>query len=418
MIPTRYLLVSGTFLLAVLLYVDRICISTAQGPITTDLKLSDTEFGWALSAFALGYALCQTPTGMLADRFGPRLVLAAVVTLWSLFTGLTGVVTGLAGLLVVRFLFGAGEAGAFPGMARAIYSWIPMSERGIAQGINFSGGRLGAAFALPVVAGMVESLGWRISFAILMLVGFVWAALWFAWFHDDPVGHPGLGTAERELILSTRQQTASSESGSGPLSVAALLRSGNLWLLMLQYFASNFTFFFCLSWLFPYLKKTYHLDAVSAGWYASAPFVCGALGNICAGWLVDRIYRSGRWKQSRLVPSVLGFALAAGGLIASLHMDTAAEAVAWLSVAIFGADMTLSPSWAVCVDIGRDHAGAVSGTMNMAGNLGSFITSLAFPYLLVWTGSHETFFYVAAGLNVLAIGLWCQVQPDRPLAEA
>src|SRR5262245_26191540 len=233
MIGGRHVLVLGTFLLAVLLYVDRVCISTARDPITRDLSLTDTEFGWVLSSFALGYALFQTPAGMLADRYGPRLVLAAVVALWSAFTGLTGAVTGLAALLAVRFLFGAGEAGAFPGMARAIYAWIPMRERGVAQGVNFSGGRVGAALALPVVAGMVGGLGWRETFAVLMLVGFVWAAVWFAAFRDDPAAHPGLGDAERALILATRQPAP---ADPGPLPVGRLLRSGNLWLLMGQYF--------------------------------------------------------------------------------------------------------------------------------------------------------------------------------------
>jgi ACS family glucarate transporter-like MFS transporter len=416
-IATRHLLVLGTFLLAMLLYVDRVCISTAQGPITADLELTDTEFGWALSAFALGYAVFQTPTGMLADRFGPRLVLAAVVIIWSIFTGLSGAVQGLIALVIVRFLFGAGEAGAFPGMARAIYSWIPMRERGIAQGVNFSGGRLGAAFALPLVAGMVESLGWRTSFVILMLVGFVWAVGWYVWFRNDPAEHPGVGAEERQVILTTRQQAGPSTVAARPLSAVALFRSRNLWLLMLQYFASNFTFFFCLSWLFPYLKKTYQLESVTAGWYAAAPFVAGALGNIFAGWLVDTIYRHGEWKRSRQLPATIGFALAAIGLVASVFVDTPFGSVAWLSIAVFGADMTLSPSWSVCVDIGRDNAGAVSGTMNMAGNLGSFITALAFPYLLAWTGSHQTFFFVAASLNVLAIITWMQVKPDQPLQE-
>ena len=136
MIPKRYVLIAGSFLLALLLYVDRICISTAKGPITADLALSDKQFGWVLSAFALGYALFQTPTGVLADRFGPRRVLSAVVVVWSMFTGLSGMVKSFFGLLVVRFLFGVGEAGAFPGIARAVFSWIPMCERGLANGIN------------------------------------------------------------------------------------------------------------------------------------------------------------------------------------------------------------------------------------------------------------------------------------------
>ena len=416
MIARRHILILGTFLLAVLLYVDRICISTAKGPVTADLRLSDTEFGWVLSAFALGYALFQTPTGMLADRYGPRLVLAAVVAAWSVFTGLTGSVTGLAALLVVRFLFGAGEAGAFPGMARAIYAWIPMRERGVAQGVNFSGGRLGAAFALPGVSALVEALGWRQTFAVLMLVGFVWAVAWFFWFRDDPADHPGLSNEERGLILATRQQ-ALIPAGDRPvrLSLPLLLRSDTLWLLMLQYFCSNFTFFFCLTWLFPHLKETYQLDSVTAGWYAAAPFVCGAVGTVCSGWLVDRIYRAGQWTLSRRIPAALGFTLAAGGLVASVFTDTAGGAVAWLSVAVFGADMTLSPSWAVCVDIGRDQAGAVSGTMNMAGNLGSFVTALAFPYLLKWTGQVDVFFFTGAALNILAVAAWLVIRPDRPI---
>jgi ACS family glucarate transporter-like MFS transporter len=340
------------------------------------------------------------------------------VMAWSVFTGLTGMVPGLAVLLAVRFLFGAGEAGAFPGMARAIYAWIPMRERGVAQGVNFSGGRLGAAFALPGVAALVNALGWRPAFAVLMLVGFVWAVAWFAWFRDDPSGHPGLSDEERDLILATRQQALiPARDRPRRLEPALLLRSGTLWLLMLQYFCSNFTFFFCLTWLFPHLKETYDLDSVTAGWYAAAPFVCGALGTVCSGWLVDRIYRGGQWTLSRRIPAVFGFLVAAGGLVASVYTETAATAVAWLSVAIFGADMTLSPSWAVCVDIGREHSGAVSGTMNMAGNLGSFVTALAFPYLLKWTGEVSVFFFTGAALNVLAAAAWLAIRPDRPIGS-
>ncbi len=308
--PKRFLFVLATFLLSVLLYVDRICISTAKDGITRDLGLDDKQFGWALSAFALGYALCQTPTGLLADRFGPRRLLSGVVVLWSLFTGLTGTVRNLFTLIVVRFLFGAGEAGAYPGMARAVYSWMPMRERGVAQGINFSGSRLGAAFALPVVATLIQKLEWRLTFGLLMLIGFMWAVAWFLWFRDDPTEHPRISDDEKSLILATRQQAAEDDAAPA-LTAATLLRSWNLWCAMIQYFCSNFTFFFCLTWLYPHLKKTYNLEAAEAGWYASAPLVCGALGNIFAGWLVDLIYRRGHLKLSRQVPAMLGFALAA-----------------------------------------------------------------------------------------------------------
>lgn len=415
MIPKRYLLVVGSFLLALLLYVDRICISTAKGPITADLGLSDKQFGWVLSAFALGYALFQTPTGVLADRFGPRRVLSVVVVVWSVFTGLSGAVKNFSSLLAVRFLFGVGEAGAFPGIARAVFSWIPMRERGLAHGINFSGGRLGAAFALPVVAWLVERWGWRETFGILMLVGFVWAVVWYWWFRDDPTEHPGMSAEEREFILANRQQARA--DATERLSFAVMARSRNMWYAMAQYFCSNFTFFFCLTWLFPHLKKTYQLDAVAAGWYASAPLVGGALGNIFAGWLIDQIFRRNHWKLSRQVPAMVGFTFATIGLVGSVYMQTALGAVAWLTVAIFGADMTLAPSWSFCVDIGRKNSGAVSGTMNMAGNLGSFVTALAFPYLLEWTGEPNVFFLVGAGLNIFGVAVWLLVKPERPLEE-
>ena len=182
--PKRYFMVLGTFLLALLLYIDRICISVAKEPISTALDLSDKQMGWVLAAFSLGYAFFQTPSGILADRFGPRKILASIVTIWSGFTAITGLAWNFISLLTVRFLFGAGEAGAFPGMSRAIYSWIPLKERGIVTGINFSGSRLGAAFALPFVAWLINDYGWRFTFFLLGAIGVVWAICWYVLFRD------------------------------------------------------------------------------------------------------------------------------------------------------------------------------------------------------------------------------------------
>lgn len=412
----RHLLVAVTFTMSMLLYVDRIAISTAKGPITREIGLTDTEFGWVLSAFALGYALFQTPAGAMADRFGPRRVLAGIVAVWSLFTALTAMAWSYGSLLVFRFLFGAGEAGAYPACARTFYSWLPVRERGLAQGINFSGSRLGAAFALPAVAWLVTRLGWRPAFLMLGGIGFVWAAAWLAWFRDLPEEHRGVSVAERQLILDGRGAAATGAAGQA-LQPSDLARSMNVWLAMGQYFASNFTFFFCLTWLFPHLQQTYGLDAFQTGLLASAPLVGGACGNWIGGWMVDRLYRRGQWRRSRRLPAMTGFLLAAGGLLGTLASDQIGPTIACLTVAIVGADMTLPPSWAFCIDIGRGNAGVVSGTMNMAGNLGSFVTSLAFPYLLVLTGSTTPFFVVGATLNLAAAWMWTRVRPDRPVGS-
>jgi len=463
LLPCRHLLVLGTFCLSVLLYVDRVCISAAKDHIAHDLSLDDRAMGWVLSAFALGYALLQTPGGWLADRVGPRRLLSGIVLFWSAFTGLTATAFNLPAMLLTRFLFGAGEAGAFPGIARAAYSWIPMQERGIVQGINFSGSRVGGAVSLVAVPALIDALGWRPSFVVLMAIGCVWAAWWYRWFRDDPAQHRHIKPAELEYILTHRQQvttvqdarrsarisdtadtagcrspgdqeTCVPSGGSvgrpatapGPatapnaeaISLGAFFSSGNLWLVSLQYFCSNFTFFFCLTWLFPHLKATYQLSGIQAGLYSAAPLVGGALGNWAAGWLVDRIYRDGRWVLSRRIPAMLGFALAAVGLVASVRAQTPLTSIIWFSLAVFGADMTLAPSWSFCIDIGKQQAGVVSGTMNMAGNLGSFLTALAFPYLAEWTGSNTPFFFVAAGLNILAVGAWGLLDPRRGWEEA
>ncbi len=410
----RHWVVFGMFLLSLLLYVDRVCISVAKDPIAGELHLSDKAMGWILSAFALGYALFQVPGGLMADRFGPRRVLTGIVTFWSALTALTGVAWNFISLLFVRFFFGAGEAGAFPNMSRAIFSWMPLRERGTVIGINFSGSRLGAAFALPFVAWLITSLGWRSSFFVLGAIGIIWAVLWWLLFRDTPEEHALISETEKSEIIATRQEKTTTIKK--PLDRKELLGSRNMWSAIVQYFCSNFTFFFALTWLFPHLKSKFDLEAMEAGWYAVAPFIAGAIGNWVAGGMVDVIFRKGNWNWSRTWPAVLGFALAAAGMLGSVYMDTPLGAVIMLSIAIFGADMTLPPSWALCVDIGKEHSGTISGTMNMAGNIGSFLTALAFPYLTGWTGSVDYFFYVAAALNIIAILFWMRVRADRGLA--
>ncbi|GAB6166190.1 MFS transporter [Thermostilla marina] len=411
----RHLLLLGTFLLSMLLYVDRACISTAKEHILADLGFDDKLWGWILGVFALGYALCQVPAGALADRFGPRRVLAGVVAFWSIFTAATGAAWNFVSMLAFRLLFGAGEAGAFPGASRAYFSWIPSQERGLAQGITFSGSRIGAAVTMPLMPLLINAVGWRETFFLLGAAGIGWSVFWWLWFRDDPEEHPTISEEEKAYILANRQQP--SEAAGKSLSPSTLFGSANMWLAMLQYICSNFTFYFAIGWSFPYVKKTFELSAFQAGIWSGIPLLCGALGNWVSGGLVDRLYRAGFLRGSRRFPAALGFVLAAAGIAGTAQADTAAMYCLWLSVAIFGADMTLSPSWAFSIDIGREHAGTVSGTMNMAGNLAAFLTMLAFPYLQAWTHSHKPYFYLAAVLNLAAAGMWYLTRPDKPLEE-
>lgn len=418
----RWLIVLTTFLLSVLLYVDRICISVAKDKITDDLSFSDTQMGWVFSAFSLGYALFQTPSGWLSDRIGPRRVLTLIVTAWSFFTGLTAVAGNYLTMLLVRFFFGAAEAGAFPGMARATFSWFPMKERGRVQAINFSGSRIGAAVTLPGLSVLILNVGWQNTFLILMGIGLVWSVVWYYVFRDDPSDAQWLSEQEKQLIASQRQSQVTEETlnQTKTSSFELLLQSKTLWALCVQYFASNFTFFFALTWFFPTLKSRYALEGIEASLFAAIPLIGGAIGCWLAGLWIDALYDNNRqnpnrWRASRRFPAIVGFACSAIGMIGSAYAVSAVASSLWFTLCIFGADMTLPPSWSTCVDIGKQNAGVVSGTMNMAGNIGSFLTALAFPYLVAWTGSELPYFFVAALLSLTAIGSWFFVDPTKSI---
>lgn len=172
-----------------------------------------------------------------------------------------------------------------------------------------------------------------------------------------------------------------------------------------------------LTWLFPYIKAKYNLNLVTTGFYAMLPLLAGAVGNWVSGYTVDAIYKTGKWKLSRQLPAIFGFSLVVIGILSSLYMETALGAVLCLSVAIFGADMSLSPSWSFCMDIGKENSGKVSGMMNMAGNIGAFTTALAFPYLQAWTGANEPFFYVAAFLGLVAIVCWVFMDSTKAISD-
>nr|MCU0748222.1 MFS transporter [Akkermansiaceae bacterium] len=328
--PTRFLVVVGTFLIALLLYIDRTCIQVAGDVIKADLDLTDKQFGWILSIFTLGYALAQTPSGILADRFGPRGLLAGVVALWSALTAITAAGSGFISMLVIRFVFGASEAGAFPGMARAAFSWFPTRERGLVTGINFSASRLGGALALPMMVWLIDAAGWRGAFVFLGVSGIGFAAMWWWFFRDTPEQHPRIRKEELATIMEGRQKP-NHNAANRPPGFMMMIRDRNVLLLMAQYFCSNFTFFFCLSWLFIHVKKTYGLTASDAGWLAALPLLGGAAGNWFSGWLVDFFYQKHGVIISRRIPAIVGFTLAAGGLLASLHMTSAIPAVLCLT---------------------------------------------------------------------------------------
>ncbi|MBI1897790.1 MAG: MFS transporter [Acidobacteria bacterium] len=409
----RWRVVASVFVLAFITIVDRVCISAAKAEMSRDLGISNLTFGMVFGAFALGYGVLMVPSGWLADRWGPRRFLTLIVSLWSIFTALTGLVNRVGPLVAVRFAFGLAEAGAYPTAGRAIYNWCPARERGLALGLLHAGSRVGAAFGLAVMSLSVVHFGWRMSFYLLGTIGFLWASYWYLWFRDDPRDKASVSAAELKLIENGR--------GAQPLKPRQgtnwrlFFASRNVYLILGQYFASNFTFFLCFTWLLPYIQDRYGLPPTEAGLYASVPLYCGAFATWIGGVFVDAIYRRGRWRMSRALPAAAGFGISAASLIGAGYMTRPAAFTLCFALATLGVDLAISPSWSVCADVGREYTGTLSGAMNMVGSLGSFTSSIAFPYLLGVTGSVHSYLYTAAALNLLAFACWLGIHPERAL---
>ena len=397
----RYFVIASLFLLSLILYIDRAAISSAKSAIAGDLGLSDTAMGMVFSAFSLGYAFAQIPWGWFADRAGPRLALATVVTLWSVFTSLTGTASQLTWLLLIRFLFGVAEAGAFPGSARVFYNWLPERERGLANGILFSGALLGGGLAFPLWQWLTTACGWRMAFYLLGAPGLLWAFIWVTWFRDYP-----------------NSQVERGASPGDPMLLLHLFRSWKMVKAMLQYFIGNFTFFICITWMFPYLAERYSLTSSQAARFSMVPLLSGAMANWVSGFMVDVLYRSRFRPWSRRLPATVGFFLAASGIYFVSMADSSGAAVAGFAIAMVGVELTISPSWTYCIDIGRENSGSVSAAMNMAGSLGALASANAFPWLHRWTGDPGTYFRIAAAMNTLAILCWVSMRSVRAAEPA
>jgi len=399
---------------------DRACIASAADHIIRDLSITKEMLGLILGIFAVGYALFQVPSGWIADRFGARKALALVVSVWSMFTALTGAARNAAQMLMLRFLFGMGEAGAFPGATQAFYRWLPVKERGLAHGINFSGSRIGAAFSLFLMPWLISVIGWRWTFVVNGLIGIIWATVWLIWFRDNPKDNKKINKAELDYI---EQGRVTDFTATVKASFAQIFTSLNMSLAMLQYFASNVTFFISLTWLPSYIRGQWP-DDPNAIYYSAVPLIFAAFANWIAGSMVMGLFNKGYHVGSRRATAIVGFSLGIIGLILAIQtksldfLTTDRAQLYWFvfcfGLATFGVDMTLSPSWAFCNDIGGANSGAVSGSMNMVGNIGAALSAITFPLLLNEdTGSANTFFMLAAGLNCVAIVSWCFMNPNR-----
>ena len=246
----RYRVTAFAISLAALAYMQRVAISQAAPSIQTDLGLDKDQIGHVFGAFGLAYALFEIPNGRLGDRLGVRATLTRIVVAWSVFTALTGGAWSFASMWLARFLFGAGEAGCFPNLTRMLSTWLPLRSRLRAQALMWACSRWAGAFTPLLVLALVRWQGWRWAFVVLAVLGFVWAAVFYRWFRDDPAQHPAVNAQELELLRESRVLTT--QEGDAQWYHALLERP--VLLLLLQYFCFSFVWYFYVTWLPTYLR--------------------------------------------------------------------------------------------------------------------------------------------------------------------
>ncbi len=406
----RHRVLSLLFFLSIITYIDRVCISVAGPRMQKDLDMSPDQFGWVVGVFAIAYAAFEIPSGSMGDRLGPRKVLTRIVLWWSAFTSLTGAVSNFSMLLVTRFLFGAGEAGAYPNSSASISRWFPVAERGRAHGLVWMASRVGGAVSPILVVPIQIAYGWRASFFVFGILGVIWSAVWYWWFRDHPSLKPGV--TQEEIAEIGSSPTMESHHG---LPWGKVLKSANLWWIMLMYHTYCWGSFFYLSWLHTYLAKGRGFDDQDLLRMSWLPFVFGGTANLLGGLVSDHLVKRFGLKWGRRSVGIAGLSFSAVFMFATTLTQNKMASVVFLALGYAGSDFMLPVAWAVCLDIGRKHAGAVTGAMNTAGQIGSFLTSVAFGKIVTIYGSYDAPLIPMAVLTGVSALLWFKIDPTEQL---
>jgi MFS family permease len=413
----RYKVVSMAVLLAMVTYLDRACIATLAPDIMRDLHLDKGQMSLIYSAFALAYALFEIPTAWWADRCGTRHVLTRIVGWWSAFTIATAAAFNFGSMLITRFLFGMGEAGAWPSVARTFSRWIPQSERGTIQGIFFSGAHLSGGLTPLFVVWLTQSLhlSWRWVFLMFGLCGVVWATVWFRWFRNDPSEHREVNAAELKRIESDRMPASGHDEGWSYWK--RLLGHRNTLPLCLMYFPNTFAFYFCITWLPTFLKEQHHFEAVQLGFFAGLPLIFSVAGDLCGGLATDVVTRRFGLRWGRCAVGAAAYVLAGGAMILAGLVGAPVLVALLIALAVAASMFILGAAWSTCIDIGGNHAGVVSAAMNTSGAISSVVSPLLVTWLLKTYGNWNLTLYVMGSLFLVGAVCWGFIDPRKRVFE-
>ena len=386
-------------------YIDRTVLSAAAPHLQSEFHLGAMEMGIVMSAFFWSYALLQLPAGMLADRFGQKIVLGMAVFWWSLATAVTGLASGFKSLVALRVMLGVGEAGSYPSNAGIATRWFPRQERATVAGIFDSGSKLGGAIALPLIAWLLAVFDWKVTFAITGALGLVWCVVWVVVFKNSPADHRRVSASELAYIRADEEAPRQNGAELADVPWYRLFAHRNIWAMCIGFFMINYNSYFFITWLPTYLVKERGMSMMEMGFMASLPLILSMVVEIFAGWASDRVYASGRLSLTAtrklfliiglLMASSIGFAaFAASPLVA----------VALLCVAKSGTTVAASQVWALPGDVApRNMVSRVAGIQNTVSNMGGVVGPVVTGAIVGSTGSFVAALLFSSALIVIAM---------------
>lgn len=389
-------------ILGMVTFLDRINISVAGSSIMHDLNLSPSQWGWVQSAFILSYGLMQIPMGALGDHFGHRKILAAIVLWWSAFTAFTGLAGGLASLLVIRFMFGIGEAGSSPCSTGVISRWFEKSEVGKAQGYVWAASRMGGALTPFVVIPVMMWVGWRAAFYLLGALGVVWAVIWYWYYRDSS---------------DSSDSRVSRESRETSLSWSLLFGNRQFWLICGMYFFYAFGSWFFFSWFPTFMELGRGFDKTELTYAVAVPFIMSMIGNIAGGHLTDKLTQKYGIKIGRKALGSTSLTVSAVCMFLAAFIPGKMAVFVFLSLCFGIFDLMLPSAWALCIDLGKRHAGTISGAMNTAGNIGGFCCGILFGELVQQSGNYNLPLYMIAVMLLVSAVLFAFINPEKPIIK-
>lgn len=398
-------------LLAAITYLDRVAISVTAADMRRDLGLSVVQMSWVFSAFVLSYGLFEIPTGWWGDRVGARRILTRIVAWWSAFTVLTGAVVSYWQLLLTRFLFGAGEAGAWPNVAIVFARWIPQRERGTAQGLFFSGAHAAAGLTPILVATMLYYFHWRVLFVIFGAIGFVWALAWYRWFRDLPREHAAVNDAEREYIESGTMAPTRHDFSHTPWK--RLLANRSIVFLCLMYFTQVYGFYLFITWMPTYLRESRGFQALELGLIAGLPMTLSAVADLVGGVSTDRSVRRFGKRTGRAIVGFISLFSAGLFMISGTFVASPYTAAVLLAFGAACSNLLLAAAWNTVVDVGGLHSGVVGATMNTAGQVAGFLSPLVTGYIVQYYGNWNAPLYITGFLYLFGALFWLGINPTQ-----